>query len=140
MERKSALSSEVRQYLENINGASGFFERFLSSEDFADMKRFAKDFGGITIVLPQTSATLLLNVFGQISYHSPSGEDVFITSATPSASSDAYQKNCKAFLSAVRKGEYQHRDSAWCAEAVIQALYDSVTEKVRAAITQSRRT
>lgn len=139
MPESSALSREVRQYLASIEGAPDFLERFLCSGDFKSLQKFAKDFGGIEIILPRTKYVLALNVFGVITFEPERGVICTISARGAEESEAAYRSAIREFMSAVRMWVYPNVDSAWCVEALVQAVYDSVTEKVRCAIARSRK-
>jgi hypothetical protein len=139
MQSASALSPQVLQYLESIKGAPCFFEKFLQTDDFKRMREFAKDFGGIEIPLPNGKCDLVLNLFGVITLEPCPGTIYAITAKANGEDDETFQMNLKHFLSGVRKHVFPGSDSAWCAAAVVQAVYDSTTKKVNDAIARSVR-
>lgn len=139
MPNTSALSPKVLEYLEHIKGAPCLLERFLSSDDFKRMQDFAKDFGGIDIELPDGKYDITLNVFGVLTLqvrnvvmHSVTHRRLGIDEAT-------HREIVQDFLSGIRQYAYPEMDSAWCAQVVIQAIYDATTAKVERAITRSKK-
>lgn len=139
MPEPSALSKEVRQYLASIEGAPDFFERFLCSGDFKSLQKFAKDFGGIEIVLPSTKYVLALNVFGVITFEPEYGVIRTISARGAAEPESEYHMAVREFISAIRKWVYPNTDSVWCTETLVQAVYESVAQKVHGAIARSRR-
>jgi hypothetical protein len=137
MSTTSALSPRVLQYLEDIRGAPCRFERFLSSADFSRMKEFAKGFGGIRILLPEGDCALELNVFGVLTLKPRFAVIYTASSSVVGVRDEEYSSRVRDFIEGIQKWCYPGKDPAWCAAVVIQAIYDSVTARVEAAIASS---
>ncbi len=140
MALRSALSLEVQKYLESISGAPDFFERFLSSKDFARMKNIAKDFGGISIALPDTAMVLELNVYGMISFPSHAPTVLAVGAPQNGERDEAHSHAVHEFLKYFSRSVYPGRDAAWCTGALIQAIYDSFTAKIEDSMKRGLRT
>ena len=126
----SALSPLVRAYLASIRGAHSQLARFLNSPDFMSIRDFAKDIGGLEVKLGKGKFTLLLNVFGVLSF-CPNGRDFYAVSTQAIGEDDeAYERRVHTFPAGMREWLFPGKDSYWCAELVIQSCYDSMTAKV----------